>query len=110
MLGTQLDYVYSVPLMAACANQQITRQDLRDFGSGLHLLHTQRLDAIIEMPRQLPAGQAAGRATADQPWVIERYQMHCTYSSKLPVSSKQLDQVLYTLRDQGVISRLLGDI
>lgn len=111
VLGTQLGYVYSVPLMAAFANQQITRRDLRDLGSGLNLLRKQRLDAIIEMRR--PASfQLARQPDAPlqiSPWVIERYQMHCTYSPKLPVSPEQLDQVLQTLRDQGVIGRLLGD-
>ena len=97
--------------MAAFANQQITRQDLRDPGSGLNLPRKQRLDAIIEMRR--PANfQLAKQPDAPlqiSPWVIERYQMHCTYSPKLPVSPEQLDQVLQTLRDQGVIGRLLGD-
>lgn len=76
----QPGYVYGVPLMAAFANQQIIRQDLRDPGSGLNLPRKQRLDAIIEMRR--PA------------------------SFKL---TKLLDAPLQTLRDQAAINRLLGD-
>lgn len=66
--------------MAAFANQQITRQDLRDPGSGLNLLRKQRLDAIIEMRR--PAS----------------FKL-----AKLP------DAPLQTFRDQAAINRLLGD-
>lgn len=111
-LGTQLGYVYNSALMAAFATQQITRQDLRDHSAGLNLLRKQRLDAIIDMRRPL-SFQLAKRADAQlqiNPWVIERYDMHCTYSPQLPVSAEQLDRVLQGLRDQGVIEQLLKQI
>jgi polar amino acid transport system substrate-binding protein len=111
-LGTQLGYVYNNALMEAFATQQIIRQDLRDHSAGLNLLRKQRLDAIIDMRRPL-SFQLAKRADTQlqiNPWVIERYDMHCTYSPQLPVSAEQLDQVLQGLRDQGVIEQLLKQI
>lgn len=109
VVGTQLGYVYSVPLMAAFANQQVIRQDVRDLAARLNLLRRQRLDAIIDMRRPITF-QLAKRPDAPlrlSPWVIQRYDMHCSYSSKLPVNAERLDQVLQELRDQGVIARLL---
>ena len=110
-LGTQLGYVYSSELMAAFANKQIIRQDLRDHSAGLNLLRKQRLDAIIDMRRPLNF-QLAKRTDAPlqiNPWVIERYDMHCTYSPQLPVSTELLDKTLQQLRDQGLIEQMLND-
>jgi len=53
VLGTQLGYVYSAPLMQAFAEQRITRQDVRDLSTSLNLLRKQRLDAVIDMRRPI---------------------------------------------------------
>jgi polar amino acid transport system substrate-binding protein len=111
-VGTQLGYVYSGELMEAFAKQQIIRQDLRDHSAGLNLLRKQRLDAIIDMRRPLRF-QLAKRADTPlriNPWVIERYDMHCTYSPQLPVSAELLDRTLQELRDQGLIEQMLNKI
>lgn len=109
-IGTQLGYVYSDALMEAFAKQQIIRQDLRDHSAGLNLLSKQRLDAIIDMRRPLNLALRKQRGAPLQlnPWVIERYGMHCTYSPKLPVSAEQLDKVLLELRDRGTLEQLLN--
>lgn len=110
-LGTQLGYVYNSALMDAFAAQKIIRQDLRDRSVGFNLLRKQRLDAIIDMRRSL-SFQLAKRADSPlqiNPWVIERYDMHCTYSPQIPVSAELLDKTLQQLRDQGVIERMLND-
>lgn len=111
-IGTQLGYVYNSELMAAFASKQIIRQDLRDHSAGLNLLRKQRLDAIIDMRRPLRF-QLTKRADAPlqiNPWVIERYDMHCTYSPQLPVSTERLDKILQQLRDQGLIEQMFNDI
>ena len=111
-VGTQLGYVYSGELMEAFAKQQIIRQDLRDHSAGLNLLRKQRLDAIIDMRRPLRF-QLAKRADTPlriNPWVIERYDMHCTYSPQLPVSAELLDRTLQELRDKGMIEQMLNKI
>ena len=111
-LGTQLGYVYKSELMEAFAKQQIIRQDLRDHSAGLNLLRKQRLDAIIDMRRPLNF-QLAKRADAPlqiNPWVIDRYDMHCTFSPQLPVSAELLDKTLQQLRDQGLIEQMFNDI
>ncbi len=109
-VGTQLGYVYNAALMEAFAKQQIIRQDLRDHSAGLNLLNKQRLDAIIDMrrPLNLALHKQAATALRLNPWVIERYGMHCTYSPKLPVSAEQLDKILLQLRDQGIIEQWLN--
>lgn len=110
-LGTQLGYVYNSALMEAFAAQKVNRENLRDLSAGLNLLQKQRLDAIINMRRSLRF-QLAKRADSPlqiNPWVIERYDMHCTYSPQLPVNAELLDKTLQQLREQGVIERMLGD-
>ena len=42
--------------------------------------------------------------------MIERYEMHCTYSPQLPVSDEVMDSTLLRLRDQGLIKHMLNDI
>jgi len=111
-VGTQLGYVYSGKLMEAFASKKIIRKDLRDHNAGLNLLRKQRLDAIIDMRRPLRF-QLAKRADAPlqiNPWVIDQYDMHCTYSPQLPVSAELLDRTLQQLRDQGLIEQMLNDI
>lgn len=112
VLGTQLGYVYSAELMDAFAKQLVTRENLRDLRSGINLLKKQRLGAIIDMHRPLSfqLSQQPDAPLRLNPWVIERYDMHCTYSPQLPVSTEQLDSVLQELRDQGVIEQLLKPI
>lgn len=112
VLGTQLGYVYNVPLMAAFANHQVTRRDVRDLRTSLNLLKKQRLDAIIDMRRPINFQLAKGPDAPLQfsPWVIQRYEMHCTYGPTLPVSAERLDKVLQELRDQGSISQMLDNI
>lgn len=98
--------------MEAFAKQQIIRPDLRDHGSRLNLLRKQRLDAIIDMRRPLNF-QLAKRVDAPlqiNPWVIDRCDMHCTFSPQLPVSAERLDKTLQQLRDQGLIEQMLNDI
>lgn len=111
-LGTQLGYVYSDRLMEAFAKQQIIRHDLRDLSAGFNLLHKKRLDAIIDMrrPLQFQLAKHAAMPLQINPWVIERYAMHCTYSPQLPVSAELLDKTLEQLRDQGLIEQMLKDI
>lgn len=109
-VGTQLGYVYNAALMDAFAKRQIIRQDVRDPSAGLHLLSKQRLGAIIDMRRtlRLALSKHPGAPLQLNPWVIERYNMHCTYGPRLPVSAGQLDKVLLELRDQGTIEQLLN--
>ncbi|WP_240789731.1 substrate-binding periplasmic protein [Pseudomonas leptonychotis] len=110
-LGTQLGYVYSSALMDAFTSKKIIRKNLRDQTAGLNLLQKQRLDAIIDMHRTL-SFQLSKHADAPlriNTWVIDRYDMHCTYSPKLPVSAKLLNDALLQLRDQGLIKQLLND-
>ena len=111
-VGTQLGYVYNNELMQAFASKQIIRQDLRDHRAGLNLLRKQRLDAIIDMRRSLRFEMAKRPDTPLQinPWVIERYEMYCTYSPQLPVSDEAMDSTLLRLRDQGLIKHMLNDI
>ena len=111
-LGTQLGYVYSPELMEAFSQKKIIRQDLRDQNAGFNLLRKQRLDTMIAMRRPL-SFQLAKRPNAPlqiNTWVIDRYDMHCTYSPLLPVNAKLLDEILQQLRDQGVIEQMLNGI
>lgn len=111
VLGTQLGYIYSEPLMAAFARQQVIRQDVRDLNTSLNLLSKKRLDALIDMRRPI-SFQLAVRPDAPlqlSPWVIERYDMHGSYSPLLPVSAERLDQTLLELRDQGQIEAMLAN-
>jgi len=111
-LGTQLGYVYSPALMEAFSQKQIIRQDLRDQNAGFNLLRKQRLDTMIAMRRPLSFQLAKRPNTPLQinAWVIDRYDMHCTYSPLLPVNAKLLDEILQQLRDQGVIEQMLNGI
>lgn len=110
-LGTQLGYVYNHALMNAFATHKINRTNLRDHAAGLNLLRKQRLDAVIDMQRTLryQMNQQANAPLRINRWVIERYDMHCTYSPRLPLSAERLDQALLQLRDQGLIEQLLND-
>ena len=58
--------------------------------------------------RRSPIAKVKSEADRLNPWVIERYGMHCTYSPKLPVSAEQLDKILLQLRDQGIIEQWLN--
>ncbi|MCY1251189.1 hypothetical protein D9M72_649220 [compost metagenome] len=96
-------------LMEAFANRSIVRKDVRDLDTGLNLLSRKRLYAIIDMRRAL-AFELAGRPDAPlvfSPWVVERYQLHCAYGSRLPVSAVHLDTALQALRDSGELAGLL---
>lgn len=110
-LGTQLGYVYDSALMDAFATKKINRQNLRDQNAGLNLLRKQRLDAIINMHRTLRFQMNLHKEAPLRinTWVINRYDMHCTYSPLLPVSAERLDNALLQLRDQGLINKLLND-
>lgn len=108
-LGTSLGFVYSAELMAAFADGWIRRQDVRDLPTRMHMLAHQRLDALIDMHRTL-----AYRLASDpelpirfSPWVVQRYWMHCAYTTALPVTSERLDATLLELRDKGEIAALL---
>lgn len=109
-LGTQLGYVYNPALMDAFNQKKIARQDLRDYNAGINLLSMHRLDAMIDMRRPLAYQLSKHRDAPLQinPWVIDRYDMHCTYSPKIPVSTDKLDEVLKGLREEGVIEQLLN--
>jgi ABC-type amino acid transport substrate-binding protein len=109
VLGTQLGYIYSVPLMEAFARHVVTRQDVRDLDSGLNLLSRQRLDALIDMRRSL-AHKLAQRPELPlyvSDWVVQRYDLHCIYGQHLPIAAERLDEVLLELRDSGAIARML---
>jgi polar amino acid transport system substrate-binding protein len=110
-LGTELGYIYNSELMDAFAAQKINRENLRDHSGGLNLLQKQRLDAVIDMRRTVryQLAKHVDLPLQINPWVIERYDMHCTYSPQLPVSAELLDKTLLQLRDQGVIERMLND-
>lgn len=112
VLGTQLGYIYSLPLMEAFARELVTRQNVRDLDSGLNLLSRQRLDALIDMRRPL-AYKLAQRPELPlhfSDWVIQHYDLYCIYGQHLPISADRLDEVLLELRDSGAIARMLDDI
>lgn len=109
VLGTQLGYVYSVPLMEAFARQLVTRHNVRDRDTGLTMLSKQRIDALIDMRRPL-AHRLAQRPELPvrfSSWVVQRYDLHCLYGPQLPVSAEHLDSLLLELRDTGEIARML---
>lgn len=109
VLGTSLGFAYSMPLMEAFANHDVERKDVRDLGTRLNLLSHKRLDAIIDMRRSL-AYELAARPDAPlvfSPWVVERYRLHCAYSSQLPMPPQRLDAALQNLRDSGELESLL---
>ncbi|MEX6504322.1 substrate-binding periplasmic protein [Pseudomonas zhanjiangensis] len=111
VLGTQLGYVYSAPLMEAFARQLVTRKNIRDLDTKLSMLSKRRIDALIDMRRPLL------RKLAQRPdlplrlatWVVQRYQLYCLYGAELPVSAERLDSVLRQLRDSGAIAQMLED-
>lgn len=109
VVGTQLGYVYSVPLMEAFARRLITRQNIRDLDTGLTLLSRQRIDALINMRRTLThkLAQRADLPLRFSTWVVQRYDLHCLYGQQLPISAEQLDRTLQELRDSGAIARML---
>jgi ABC-type amino acid transport substrate-binding protein len=109
VLGTQLGYIYSLPLMEAFARQLVTRQNVRDLDSGLYLLSRQRLDALIDMRRALTykLAQRPELPLHFSDWVVQRYDLHCIYGQHLPIAAERLDEVLLELRDSGVIARML---
>jgi ABC-type amino acid transport substrate-binding protein len=109
VLGTQLGYIYSLPLMEAFARQLVTRQNVRDLDSGMNLLSRQRLDALIDMRRPL-AYKLAQRPELPlhiSDWVVQRYDLYCIYGQHLPLSAERLNEVLLELRDSGAIARML---
>jgi len=109
VLGTQLGYIYSLPLMEAFARQLVTRQNVRDLDSGLYLLSRQRLDALIDMRRALTykLAQRPELPLHFSDWVVQRYDLHCIYGPHLPIAAERLDEVLLELRDSGAIARML---
>ncbi|SDG74762.1 ABC-type amino acid transport substrate-binding protein [Pseudomonas benzenivorans] len=109
VLGTQLGYVYSVPLMEAFARRLVTRRNVRDLDTGLTMLSKQRIDALIDMRRPL-THKLARRPELPvrfSSWVVQRYDLHCLYGPQLPVSAERLDSLLLELRDTGEIARML---
>ncbi|WP_372876363.1 substrate-binding periplasmic protein [Pseudomonas sp.] len=111
VLGTQLGYIYSLPLMEAFARKLVTRQNVRDLDSGLYLLSRQRLDALIDMRRPLAyrLAQHPELPLHFSDWVVQRYDLHCIYGQHLPVAVERLDEVLLELRDSGAIAQMLDD-
>lgn len=109
VLGTQLGYVYSLPLMEAFARKLVTRQDIRDLDTRLSMLSKQRIDALIDMRRPLEHKLALRPELPlhFSAWVVQRYDLHCVYGAQLPVSVERLDGVLQELRDQGALARML---
>ena len=109
VLGTQLGYVYSAPLMEAFARQLVTRQNIRDLDSKLNMLSAKRIDALIDMRRPLTHKLTRHPALPLRfnPWVVQRYDLYCLYGQQLPVSRERLDSLLQALRDSGAIARML---
>ncbi|MDP3977670.1 MAG: transporter substrate-binding domain-containing protein [Pseudomonas sp.] len=109
VLGTQLGYIYSLPLMEAFARQLVTRQNVRDLDSGLNLLSRQRLDALIDMRRTLTykLAQRPELPLYVGDWVVQRYDLYCIYGQQLPIAAEKLDEVLLELRNSGAITRML---
>lgn len=109
-LGTQLGYIYSPALMDAFTQKKIVRQNLRDYSTGINLLSMHRLDAMIDMRRPVThqLNKHPDAPVQINPWVIDRYDMHCAFSPTLPVSTDKLDEVLNELREEGVIEKLLN--
>lgn len=111
-LGTQLGYVYHSALMKTFATGQVTRQDLRDIATGLHLLRAGRMDAVIGMRRTLThqLSSQPDKELRINSWVIERHEIQCLYSPELPVDAAQLDEVLQELRDAGQIEAMFDTL
>jgi polar amino acid transport system substrate-binding protein len=111
VLGTSLGYVYSAPLMAAFTDKRILRQDVRDLDTSLQMLDKQRLDAVIDMRRNLAykLAQHPQLRLNFSPWVVQRYQVHCAYGPHLPVAAERLDALLVELRDRGLIAAWLEE-
>jgi ABC-type amino acid transport substrate-binding protein len=109
VLGTQLGYTYSLPLMEAFARERVTRQNVRSLDSGLNLLSRQRLDALIDMRRPLAykLTQRPELPLHFSDWVVQRYDLYCIYGQHLPIGAEQLDEVLLELRDSGALARML---
>lgn len=111
MLGTSLGYIYSQPLMSAFSTGQVARQDVRDLDTSLHMLDKQRLDAVIDMQRNLAykLAQHPQMQLRFSPWVVQRYQVYCAYSSHLPIPADRLDALLLELRDRRMIGQWLDE-
>jgi ABC-type amino acid transport substrate-binding protein len=109
VLGTQLGYIYSLPLMEAFARELVTRQNVRGLDSGLNLLSRQRLDGLIDMRRPLAykLTQRPELPLHFSDWVVQRYDLYCIYGQNLPIGAERLDEVLLELRDSGAIARML---
>lgn len=109
VLGTQLGYVYSAPLMEAFARKLITRRNIRDVDTALSMLSKKRIDALIDMRRPLlhKLARQPGLPLRVSPWVVQRYDLYCLYGRSLPVSVERLDGALRELRDSGAIARML---
>ncbi|MCG4453644.1 ABC transporter substrate-binding protein [Pseudomonas sp. MMS21-TM103] len=108
-LGTQLGYIYSLPLMEAFARGLVIRQNVRDLDSGLYLLSKQRLDALIDMRRPLTykLAQRPELPLHFSDWVVQRYDLYCIYGQHLPIGTERLNEVLLELRDSGAIAQML---
>ncbi|NQD95097.1 ABC transporter substrate-binding protein [Pseudomonas sp. CrR25] len=109
VLGTQLGYVYSLPLMEAFARKQVIRKDIRDLDTRLYMLSKQRIDALIDMrrPLQYKLAMHPNLPLHFNSWVVQRYNLHCVYGPQLPVAAERMDEVLQELRDQGELARML---
>lgn len=107
VLGTSLGYTYSQPLMKAFASGQVSRQDVRDLETSLHMLDKARLDAVIDMQRNLAykLAQHPEMHLRFSPWVVQRYQVYCAYSRHIPIAAERLDELLQELRDRHLIDR-----
>ena len=43
------------------------------------------------------------------PWVVQRYEVYCAYSSHLPIPAERLDALLLELRDERMIDQWLDE-
>jgi len=111
VLGTSLGYTYSQPLMGAFATGKVSRQDVRDLDTSLHMLDKDRLSAVIDMQRNLAykLAQHPQMQLRFSPWVVQRYQVYCAYSRHLPIPAEQLDALLQELLDQHLIEQWLDE-
>lgn len=111
VLGTSLGYIYSQPLMTAFSTGKVARQDVRDLDTSLHMLDRQRLDAVIDMQRNLAykLAQHPQMQLHFSPWVVQRYEVYCAYSSHLPIPAERLDALLLELRNERMIDQWLDE-
>ena len=97
--------------MTAFSTGQVARQDVRDLDTSLHMLDKQRLDAVIDMQRNLAykLAQHPQMQLRFSPWVVQHYQVYCAYSSHLPIPADRLDALLLELRDRRMIGQWLDE-